>query len=253
VTSIDLNADMGEIPALLADGSEERLLAIVTSTNIACGGHAGTPESMRALVELALRHGVAVGAHPSFPDRANFGREPMAMDPADLARSVEAQVRALDAIAGERGASIHHIKPHGALYNVAVRDAAVAHSIADGLERWRTTAILVGLAGSGMLEVWRGRGFRVAAEAFADRRYEPDGTLRSRRHADALLLDPAAAAEQAVGIGRDRQVVASNGGRVAVAAETLCVHGDTPNAIAIARAVRAALENSGVGIEAFEP
>jgi len=239
---IDLNADVGEIPAALADGSEERLLRLVTSANIACGGHAGTDVSMRAVVAIAGRLGVVIGAHPGYPDPENFGRIDMQMAPAAIAATVTSQVAALVAA----GARVRHVKPHGALYNVAAKNAAVAAAIAAGVQAWRDDIVLVGLAGSTMLDVWERAGFRVAGEAFADRAYEPDGTLRARRHPDALITDPAAAARQAVEIVEHHRVMSVAGTPVEVSARTLCVHGDTPGALDIVQAIRAAFAARGI-------
>ena len=228
---IDLNCDMGE----LGDAArEERLMRLITSANIACGGHAGDEAAMRNTLRLALQCGVAAGAHPGYPDRAHFGRVAMPLSPDEIERTVYGQIAALGAVAAGEGAAIFHVKPHGALYNLAARDADVARAIARGAARWSRELVLVGLAGSVMLDVWREMGFRAAAEAFADRRYEPDGSLRPRRYADALVTDPAAAGAQAV--------------RLAAAAATLCVHGDTPGAPEILRAVREALKAAGIPI-----
>jgi UPF0271 protein len=246
--SIDLNADVGEIPAVLADGSEERLLGLVSSANIACGGHAGTAESMRAVAAIARRLGVAVGAHPSYPDRAGFGRVARTMSPAEITASVREQVEALIAAAG----AIRHVKPHGALYHAAANQQEVAAAIATGVENWRRDIVLVGLAGSRGLDVWAQAGFRVAGEAFADRVYEADGSLRSRTLPAALIADPALATRQALEIIQDGAVTSSAGTRVAIAARTLCVHGDSPGAIAIAAAIRAAFATRGIEVRALE-
>ncbi len=245
---IDLNADVGERPAALRDGSEAELLAEVTSVNVACGGHAGDAASMAAVVALAVPRRIAIGAHPSYPDRDGFGRREIDMPPEAIAATILEQTSALEAIVRAHGSALRHVKPHGALYNVARRDARVAAAIASGLLPWRGRVWLVGLAGSPMLEVWREAGFDVAPEAFADRRYEADGSLRSRAHADALLGDPAQAAAQAADIAAGLGARAAGGARVAIAATTLCIHGDTPGAPGIARAVRAALESAGVGL-----
>jgi 5-oxoprolinase (ATP-hydrolysing) subunit A len=230
--TMDLNCDMGELPDMAL---EEALMAHITSANVACGGHAGDAASMRRTVEMARAHGVAVGAHPGYPDRANFGRLEMALTSEQIAETVCRQVGALAEIAGE----VAHVKPHGALYNVAARKREVARAIADGVERWGRKAVLVGLAGSAMLEVWREMGFAVAAEGFADRRYEPDGSLRPRKFADALLTDPREAAAQAVRLARE--------GR----ARTICIHSDTPGSARIAVAVVEALRRAGVALEAL--
>src|SRR5712664_1861974 len=195
---IDLNCDMGELPEAIADGTQESLMASLTSVNIACGGHAGDERTMKTTIEQAIRWKLAIGAHPGYPDRANFGRLELKLPPNEIAASVFEQVRALAQIAAGCGARLVHVKPHGALYNQAVRDRALAEAIAKGVARWSRRVVLMGLAGSPMLDVFREAGFPVAAEAFADRRYEPDGTLRSRKHEDALIHDPAEAGRQAL-------------------------------------------------------
>jgi UPF0271 protein len=250
--SIDLNCDMGELPEAIADGTQEALMRSITSANVACGGHAGDETTMRTTVEQALRHNVAVGAHPGYPDRANFGRLELKMSPQEVAAAVFAQVQAFADAAKARGAPVVHVKPHGALYNQAVKNRDLARAIADGVARWNRDVVLVGLAGSPMLDVFREAGFTVAAEAFADRRYEPDGTLRSRKLDDALIRDPAQAAEQALRMVERGTVIASDGSEVPVAAQTICIHGDTPGSVQIAAAVARALRESGVSVRALE-
>ncbi len=251
MTSIDLNCDMGELPELLADGTQEALMERVSSVNVACGAHAGDEQTMDQTIQAALRHGLAIGAHPGFPDRAGFGRHPLPMSAEAIERTVFDQVTRLARAAARRGAAIGHVKPHGALYNLAARDASVALAIARAVERFGREVILVGLAGSIMLEAFREAGFRAAGEAFADRRYEADGTLRNRALAGALLTDPAEAAAQALRITRDGCVLAADGSRVAIAAETICVHGDTPGAARIAAEVVAGLRAAAVEIRAL--
>lgn len=243
---IDLNCDLGELPELAADGTQEELMRHITTANVACGGHAGDDALMRETIQQALRHGVAVAAHPGYEDKENFGRVALDIPPAELADSIYRQVARLAEIGGSLGASVRLVKPHGALYNQAAQDATIARAIAEGVRRWRPDAILVGLAGSRMLDEFRAAGFAVAAEAFADRRYEKDGSLRARRHRDALLHEPEQAAGQAVRIALGNGVVAASGEIVPVVADTLCVHGDTPGAGRIAAAVRNALEAAGV-------
>ena len=245
---IDLNCDMGELPEALADGSQEALMKYVSSANIACGGHAGNVETMRVTLQQALRHKVAVGAHPGYEDRANFGRLELRLSDEEIAASVYRQILALEEIATKLGAQIGHVKAHGALYNQAARDREIARAFAEGVRRWRTGAILVGLAGSAMLEEFRAAGFPVAAEAFADRRYERDGSLRSRKFDDALLRDPEQAAAQALRIAELGSVIAADGSVVPVHAQTLCIHGDTPGAPEIAAAVGRRLEAAGIKI-----
>jgi UPF0271 protein len=224
--TIDLNCDMGELPDAAV---EEALMPHITSANVACGGHAGDQGTMRRTVDLARRHGVAVGAHPGYPDRANFGRLELALSAEEIAQTVCDQIMALATVAGD----LAHVKPHGALYNVAAKNPDVARAIGEGVARSGKQVVLVGLAGSPMLDVWRGMGFRTAAEGFADRRYEPDGSLRSRKFADALITDPAAAAAQALRLAAE--------GRV----RTICVHSDTMGSAQIMAAVREALLRAG--------
>jgi len=218
---IDINCDMGE--GVLG---EEALMPYVTSVNIACGGHTGDEASMQATVELARRYGLRVGAHPSFPDRENFGRSEMHLPLDEVECAVYEQCRAL-------ATELTHVKPHGALYNQAAKDPALAKAIARGVARLSRSVALVGLAGSVMLDAFREEGFETIAEAFADRRYEPDGTLRSRKLPGALIDNPAEAAEQALMIAKKSL------------AQTICIHSDTPGALPIAIAVRHALSSKG--------
>ena len=250
--SIDLNCDLGELPGAVFDGTQQALMASITSANIACGGHAGDDKTMEETIRQAMRNGVAIGAHPGFPDRANFGRLPMAMSGAQIAQCVQEQIEALDQVARRCGATIGHVKPHGALYNLAARDASIARAIAEGVARWRRDVTLVGLAGSAMLQGFRELGFDVAGEAFADRRYEPDGQLRSRRQPDALIDDPQAAAEQALGIAKFGRVIAVDGSAITLEACTICLHGDTPGCVRIAAAVAAKLREAGVRLQALK-
>jgi 5-oxoprolinase (ATP-hydrolysing) subunit A len=269
VKHIDLNCDMGELPEAIANGTQESLMPSLTSVNVACGGHAGDERTMKTTVEQALRWKLAIGAHPGYPDRENFGRLEMNLPPEAVADSVCEQVRALTAIVATCGANLVHVKPHGALYNQAVKNRELAAAIAEGvknavaaenvaaalrrcsapLRRCRCLSedvVLVGLAGSSMLDVFRRAGFAVAAEAFADRRYEPDGALRSRKFEDALIRDPEEAGRQALSIVERGIVIASDGSEVAVEAQTLCIHGDTPDAPQIAVTVARTLREAGV-------
>jgi UPF0271 protein len=243
---IDLNSDVGEFATAVADGTQEQLMRSLTSVNIACGGHAGDAQTMRATIEQALRSGVAIGAHPGYADRENFGRLELRRPAEEVAESVYEQVCALARIALECGARVEHVKPHGALYNQAARDPQLARAIARGVARWNQNVVMVGLARSLMLEVFREAGFLVAAEAFADRRYEADGSLRSRKFADALIREPEEAAQQALRIVEQESVLASDGTEVMVAAQTICLHGDTPGAAEIAARVAEALRGAGV-------
>ncbi|MCU1315961.1 MAG: hypothetical protein JWN63_1283 [Candidatus Acidoferrum typicum] len=247
---IDLNCDMGELPEAIADGTQEALMRSITSVNIACGGHAGDEETMRRTIEQALRWKLAIGAHPGYADRMNFGRLELDVPPKEIAASVFEQLRALVQIAAGCGARLVHVKPHGALYNQAVRDRGIAEAIAEGVARWNREVVLVGLAGSPMLDVFREASFAVAGEAFADRRYEPDGTLRSRKFEDALIRDPAEAGWQALSVVERGAVTACDGSEVSVDAQTLCIHGDTPGAPEIAATVARILREAGVSLGA---
>ncbi|MGC1492994.1 MAG: 5-oxoprolinase subunit PxpA [Candidatus Acidiferrum sp.] len=250
--TIDLNCDMGELPEAIADGTQEALMRSITSANVACGGHAGDADMMRATILQALKYNVAIGAHPGYADRENFGRLELKLPPEEVADSVFEQVRSLAAVAQNCGAKLVHVKPHGALYNQAVRNRELAAAIAQGVAQWNGSLILVGLAGSPMLDVFRDSGFSVAAEAFADRRYEPDGTLRSRKFQDALIRDSAEAGRHALGIVERGVVTASDGREVAVHAETICIHGDTPGAPAIAARVAETLRQAGVALKGLQ-
>jgi UPF0271 protein len=243
---IDINSDMGEIPQHIADGTQESIMRSITSVNIACGGHAGDEHTMRTTVEQALRCNLTIGAHPGYPDRDNFGRLELDLPMAQIEQSIFDQICALASIAAKCGTSIVHVKAHGAMYNQAVHNAERARAIASGAARFSKDVVLVGLANSPMLDVFRDAGFRVAAEAFADRQYEPDGTLRNRKFPDALIRDPQQAAEQAVRIAKKQGVIASDGSVVQIDAQTICLHSDTPGAPQIAAAVASALQASGV-------
>ena len=248
MTRIDLNCDMGELPEAIADGTQEALLRSITSANVACGGHAGDEGTMRTTIEQALCAGVAVGAHPGYPDRENFGRLELKMPAEAVADSVYEQVLALAEVTAKCGTKLVHVKPHGALYNQAVKNRELAEAIAKGVAKFSKNLVLMGLAESPMLDVFRNGGFAVAAEAFADRRYEPDGTLRSRKFENALIRDPAEAAKQALRIAERGIVTAHNGTEVRLNAQTICIHGDTPGSVQIAAVVARTLRESGVAL-----
>jgi UPF0271 protein len=244
----DLNADVGESFGAWSIGSDEALIPLVTSVNVACGAHAGDPATILRTVALAGRHGVAVGAHPGYPDLAGFGRRDLDMSPDDLRASLVVQVGAILAAATVAGVPVRHVKPHGALYNRSARDEELAATVAAAIRGLDAGLALVGLAGSRSIDAARVAGLPVLAEAFADRRYEADGSLRSRSLPGALL-GPDEAAAQAVSIARDGRVTAGDGSRLIVDADTLCIHGDSPGAVEIAVAVRAALAAASVAVE----
>ena len=252
MTRIDLNCDMGELTEAIADGTQEALLRSITSANVACGGHAGDESTMRTTIDQALKAGVAIGAHPGYPDRENFGRLELKMPLGAVANSIYEQVRVLAEVAAKCGVKLVHVKPHGALYNQAVKNRELAEAIAQGVANYNKDLVLMGLAESLMLEVFREAGFAVAAEAFADRRYEPDGTLRSRKFENALIRNPEEAAWQALGIAERGVVIASDGSEVAVDAQTICIHGDTPGSVQIAATVARTLREANIEVLALD-
>ncbi len=237
--TIDLNCDLGE-----SAGHDEALLPLITSANVACGLHAGGPAEMAHVVRLAHQHGVAIGAHPGYADREHFGRRDLSLPPEAVEALLLYQLGALAALARAAGVELRHVKPHGALYNQAARDRSLAQAVARAVATFRRELILVGLAGSLLLEAGREAGLRVAGEGFPDRTYNPDGTLMSRTLPGAMLEDAEAVAANAVRLATEG--VATPGGRVPV--ETLCIHGDGPHAVAFARAVRAALTERGISL-----
>ncbi len=245
---IDLNADVGEAFGPWPMGEDEALIPLVSSVNVACGAHAGDPVTMRRTVALAGASGAAIGAHPGYPDLAGFGRRELAMSPDEIEASILVQVGGLAAIAAAAGLSLRHLKAHGALYNRAVHDAAAARAIARATRAVGPDLVLVGLAGSELLRAGLDVGLAIAAEAFPDRAYEPDGSLRSRRHDDALVDAPADVAARAVRMARDGLVEAVDGTLVELRPDTLCIHGDRPGAAARARAVRQALADAGIEV-----
>jgi len=248
---IDLNCDAGESFGVWRLGDDAAIFEHVTSANIACGYHAGDPSTMEAAVLAAKRRGVAVGAHPSYPDLPGFGRRSMRVAPADVEAMVLYQIGALEAIARANGVRLAHVKPHGALYNDAAKDRVLAGAIAAAVRRAGGLR-LVGLAGSALRDAAHDAGVAFAAEGFCDRTYEADGSLRARSNPDAVVSDPDAAARQAVGIAVRGVARTGDGVEIALRADTLCIHGDTPGAVAIARAVRSALERAGVRVAALE-
>jgi UPF0271 protein len=241
---MDINSDMGEINRLLDDGTYEKLMEYVTSINVACGGHAGDETMMAAMVVLAKEKGVNVGAHPSYPDRENFGRNDMNMDANELLDSVRDQIQLLVDIGTNNGVNLSHVKAHGALYNRAVIDEDIAKTIGQAIIQVDPLLKVMGLAGSKMLSVFDGLGLDTMAEAFADRSYESDGTLRNRKYDDALITDPNKAALQAKNMV-ESTVISFEGKAIEMNAQTICIHSDTPNAVAIAEAVREEIKRGG--------
>ncbi|NUR18488.1 MAG: LamB/YcsF family protein, partial [Gemmatimonadaceae bacterium] len=239
--TVDLNSDCGESFGAWTHGADEEVLSHVTSANIACGFHAGDPGVMRRTVRLALQHGLALGAHPGFPDLAGFGRRNIEMSPQDAYDLVVYQIGALAGIAATQGATLHHVKPHGALYNLAATREPLAAAIARAVRDVEPRLVLYALAGSALVTAARDAGLAVAEEVFADRRYAPQGTLLPRSEQGAVIESSAEAVRQAVRMVRDGVVTAIDGSEVKVRADTICIHGDTPGAAEHARQLRAAL------------
>lgn len=241
--AVDLNADVGEG----MDGDAE-LLAIVTSANIACGLHAGDADTMARTVEYCIAHGVAIGAHPSFDDREGFGRREMNIPADEVRELVLRQIETLAVIARRAGARLSHVKAHGALYNQAARQATLAQAIAEAVREFDRHLVLVGLAGSALVAQGEAAGLRVASEVFADRAYRADGSLVPRSQTGSVIEDGALVVERALGMVRNGTVRSIDGVEVPIRAETICVHGDTPGAAALARALREALVAVGTDV-----
>ena len=240
--SIDINSDMGELNHLLADGTYEKLMDHVTSINVACGGHAGDDEMMAAMVLMAKDKDVSIGAHPSFPDKENFGRKEMEyIDPNDLNDSIRDQIEKLVDIASEHEMELTHVKPHGALYNLAVNNEEISQTIAEAIIDVDSSYKAVGLAGSKMLTVFDALGLDTISEGYVDRVYEADGTLRSRKFEDALITDPQRAAEQMKEM-LNGNIIAVDGSSIPINITSVCIHSDTPNAVDIAQAVKAQIQ-----------
>ncbi len=248
---IDLNSDLGEAFGAWPMGQDGLLMPVISSANVACGFHAGDPCTIRQTIRLARKHGVAIGAHPGLPDLIGFGRREMQVTPAEVEDMVLYQVGALAAIARSEGVPLQHVKAHGALYNMACRDDALAEAIARAVVAFDPTLVLFGLPGSALLQAGLDAGLPVAAEAFADRAYQPDGSLAPRSQPGAVIHDVDAVVSRAVTMVTEQTVVATDGSTIEFEADTLCLHGDTPGAAALAAAIRRGLEDAGVTIAAL--
>lgn len=233
---IDLNCDLGE-----GAPHDAEMMPLITSANIACGAHAGDEETMQECVKLALVHGTAIGAHPGYDDRKNFGRTELNLPTGDLRALISHQIQALRNISGHSGTGLTHVKPHGALYNQAARDPAIAAAIAEAVHEADPTLVLFGLAGSELIAAGKARGLATAREIFADRRYQSDGSLVPRSHPDAMITDPAEACAQTLRLIRQG------------IADTVCIHGDGPHAVEFAHALRHTLQEEGITIQRFTP
>ncbi len=249
--TIDLNADLGESLGQWTMGDDDAMLAIVSSANIACGFHAGDPLTTRRTVAAAASRGIAVGAHPSYRDLVGFGRRFMDVAPDELAADVLYQLGALQGMAGAAGTRVAYVKPHGALYNAIVGNETQAAAVVEAVAAFAPGLPVLGLPGSAFLRLAADAGLRPVREAFVDRAYNPDGTLVSRRLPGAVLHDPDAVARRVVRLVTEGLVTALDGTDVAIEADSLCIHGDSPGAVAMAAAVRAALVDAGVTIRPF--
>ena len=248
---MDLNSDLGEGYGRWALGDDSALLEVVTSANVACGFHAGDPATIDRTVRAAVERGVSVGAQVSYPDLAGFGRREMDVAPADLTADVLYQLGALEAFARAAGSRVRYVKPHGALYNRIARDPVQAAAVVEAVRRYDPALPLLTLPGSAAMDAARDAGVPAVAEGFADRAYTADGRLVSRRDPGAVLHDPDQVAARALVMATEHRVEAVDGSQVAVEVRSLCVHGDTPGAVDLARQVRAALERAGVTLEPF--
>lgn len=251
VASIDLNADLGENVPDRVVGDDVSMLALVTSANVSCGFHAGSPEGIRATLDAAVRGGVVIGAHPSYRDYENFGRTNVEIDSATLQAHVEYQLGALIGLAAAVGGRVSYVKPHGALYNVIARDERQSKDVAAAIRAIDPNLVLLGLAGGVVLDVAERAGLAVAAEAFADRAYTPDGQLLSRSEVGAVLNDPAAVAERMVRFAEKGVIRAIDGTDVRVEAQSICVHGDSPGSVEMAAQTKRMLQAAGVTIAPF--
>ncbi|MEO8679523.1 MAG: 5-oxoprolinase subunit PxpA [Vicinamibacterales bacterium] len=248
---IDLNSDLGESFGPWPMGQDAELMASISSANVACGFHAGDPSAMRTTVAMAKARGVAVGAHPGFQDLVGFGRREMKITPQEVEDLVVYQVAALAGVAAAQGVRLQHVKAHGALYNMACRDRALADAIARGVAALERSLILFGLPNSELLRAGEAAGLQVAAEAFADRAYEKDGTLASRSKPGSVIHDVETVVARAVRMVKSGDVVSLDGSVIRLDVQTLCLHGDTPGAAALARQVRKGLEDAGITIASF--
>lgn len=241
--TVDLNCDMGE-----GCPNDAELMRYVSSANIACGYHAGDAGTMQQTVDLALAARVTIGAHPGYRDRGNFGRTSILLPPNEVVDLVTAQIESLNEICVRKGARLHHVKPHGALYNQAAKDRDLAAAIAEAVASFDSSLVLYGLSGSSMISEAESAGLATASEVFADRTYRPDGTLTPRSEPNALIIDVRQCVEQVLQMVESRTVTATDGSTIGIKADTICLHGDGEHAVEFARTIRSALSDADVGI-----
>ena len=235
---IDINSDVGERTQLLEDDTYYQLMDYITSINIACGGHAGDYKLMKTMIRMGIEKDVNIGAHPSYPDKENFGRKIIPMKPPDITETVMKQIEELLEIAMIEKTILKHVKPHGALYNQAAKSSTIAHAIGLAVKKIDPQLTLVGLSNSIMIDTWRDMGLIIAGEAFADRTYETDGSLRDRKFNNALITNPAQAAKQVMMIIKSGEIISVDGNTISINAQTICIHSDTTSVLAIAKAVK---------------
>ncbi|MBQ3954932.1 MAG: LamB/YcsF family protein [Clostridia bacterium] len=247
----DLNSDLGESFGAYKIGADDKIIPLVTSVNIACGYHAGDPLVMQKSVALAKQYGVSVGAHPGFPDLLGFGRRNMNASPAEVKAYIQYQVGALSAFCRAAGVKLHHVKPHGAMYNMAGADYKLARAVAEAVAEIDDSLVLLALSGSEMIRAANEIGLPCASEVFADRHYEEDGSLRARSKPDSVIHDEEECISRVLRMVTEGKVTAVTGKDIDLRADSICVHGDTPEALAFIRRIRETLEKNGIGIGAF--
>jgi UPF0271 protein len=251
MTAIDLNSDLGESYGAWAMGDDEAMLSIVSSANVACGFHAGDPLGILKTVKAAAEKGVSIGAHVSYPDRVGFGRRDMDVTSAELTADVIYQIGAIKGVAAAAGVTVGYVKPHGALYNRIAHDPKQGQAVIDGIKAIDPNLVLMGLAGAPILALAQKSGLKTVAEAFADRAYTSGGELVSRREAGSVLHDPDLIARRMLQLAREGTLAAIDGSTIKVDAQSICVHGDSPGAVAIAREIRRAFETDGIAVRSF--
>lgn len=242
--TIDLNCDMGE-----GIGNDAAIMPFISSANIACGYHAGNETTMKQTIQLALQHQVRMGAHPSFFDKENFGRKEMHLSGSEIYDLVLAQIKILDKIVKMSGAKLHHVKPHGALYNMSAKDASIARAIAKAIKYFDPELIVFGLSGSHSIHQAKEAGLKTASEVFADRSYQEDGSLTPRSQTNALIEDVDIAVQQILQMIQEKTVTAATGKTIPINAETICIHGDGKNAVAFAKQIHEAIKREGIKIQ----
>lgn len=250
--AIDLNSDLGESFGMYKIGCDDKVIPLISSANIACGFHAGDPSVMSKTVALCKENSVAVGAHPGFPDLQGFGRRNMAVAPDEIRALITYQVGALDAFCKKNGLSLQHVKPHGALYNMAAKDEKIAKAICDGISDYSKSLVLLGLSGSKMLSQAQKAGLPYAAEVFADRAYEDDGTLVARGKEGAIIKDADEATQRVVEMIKLGRVKSINGNYIEICPHSVCVHGDSEKALIFTQKIRDALTSEGIIIQSID-